>query len=460
MTEVKAGEETGTTIRSVSFVVFDLRFDEPGGVLVPGEADRDAESERDRAHLVLDTGPDGTVRLPGTSVAGSLRAMIAAERDPDVADDLFGRLLDPGEPGSREDVDAVASRIWVLGTRRKDTAPTVFRTSTAVDRHRAAAKENTLRGEELLPAGSEFEVFLRWDNASEDEVRELAETVAAWRPFIGRGTSRGRGACTARAVGYGTLRLDEPTGLARWLASSGPELACEVATDSVREPEASSGREPVLRVQVELDGPFRTGNGVKPEKDSGQPVPLFRVGGKPVVPGSSLKGLLRARAEFILRTVGIDACLDQRCPADGACWTCRVFGRGGGQDEEADSVGARSLLRIPDAVIEDATCAERVHVAIDRFTGGGLEHALYTDEVLEAGRFELRVDSFAAPGTLDPPVREIRAVLRLVLQDLADGIIGLGSGVARGYGTVKVTGLDTLPTITEARTVLREMAGR
>jgi hypothetical protein len=50
-------------------------------------------------------------------------------------------------------------------------------------------------------------------------------------------------------------------------------------------------------------------------------------------------------------------------------------------------------------------------------------------------------------------------VLRLVLDDLADGIIGMGAGVARGYGTIRLPGLDLsgLPTKAQARAVLAKM---
>jgi CRISPR/Cas system CSM-associated protein Csm3 (group 7 of RAMP superfamily) len=445
------GREART--RSLYLFSFILRFTEPGGVTVPGRADRDALAERDRAHAVLDTGPNG-VHLPGASVAGALREMITRER-PGTADELFGYLLPAGS--SAGDVDAVASRVWVLGTRRLGDG-SEFRSSTKISRRRAAAESSTLRTEEVLPAGSGFEVFLRLEDAGDDEAAEFAALLAAWRPLIGRGVSRGRGACVVEDVRYGALRLDQPADLLCWLTLSGPDLVADV----VGEPVAAgspAGPEPVLRVTVELDGPFRTGNGDKSAKGSREPVRLLRSGGKPVVPGSGVKGLLRSRAEFILRSVGVRACEDQRCGREDPCWTCRVFGRGGGRDESAESVGARALVRIPDAVVRDFSERARTHVAIDRFTGGARPEALYTMEVLEAGRFELRVDPIAAIG--EPLLGEIRAVLRLVLDDLDDGIIGMGAGVARGYGAVRVPDLAGagLPTSAGARAVLRRMAG-
>jgi CRISPR/Cas system CSM-associated protein Csm3 (group 7 of RAMP superfamily) len=64
------------------------------------------------------------------------------------------------------------------------------------------------------------------------------------------------------------------------------------------------------------------------------------------------------------------------------------------------------------------------------------------------------------PGGVDDGLaREIRAVLRLVLEDLNDGIIGMGGGTARGYGSVRAdfAAASGLPGADEARSVLAEM---
>jgi CRISPR/Cas system CSM-associated protein Csm3 (group 7 of RAMP superfamily) len=133
-----------------------------------------------------------------------------------------------------------------------------------------------------------------------------------------------------------------------------------------------------------------------------------------------------------------------------------VFGHGGGEDESAKAVGARALIRFADAPVRDARDRTRTHVAIDRFTGGARKTALYTMQVLESGTIPLLVEPLAELGELR--LREIRAVLRLVLDDLNDGIIGLGAGTARGYGSVSVDfAAAGLPSAEEARRELARM---
>jgi len=94
----------------------------------------------------------------------------------------------------------------------------------------------------------------------------------------------------------------------------------------------------------------------------------------------------------------------------------------------------------------------RTRIATDRFTGGVLDGALYEVEALEAGTFTIQVEELTV--LAEERLAEIRAVLRLVLADLDDGIVGIGAGVARGYGSVKVVPDSGLPSVAEARGVL------
>jgi CRISPR/Cas system CSM-associated protein Csm3 (group 7 of RAMP superfamily) len=434
--------------RSVSFLAFILRFTEPGGVTVPGGPDQ--------PQLMLDRDHRGRPQLPGTSLAGALRAMIGAWRGPEVAGDWFGPLL------SGTEADAKASRVWVFGSELLDDAGTAVLSSTRIDRWRGAAADSTLRTEEVLQAGARFTVYLRWDDAGESEVADLAALIAAWRPLLGRGTSRGHGRCVVDEVRQGTLHLSDPDDLLRWLTLHGPDLASAVAVQPVAASDSGGGMpdDVLFRVPIRIVGPWRIGTGDKPERGSREPLRLLRASpdGPPLVPGTAVKGLLRSRAEFIARSVGLtpEPCLDGRCQS---CWTCQVFGYGGGSDEDATSVGRRAVLRFADAVVANPVPVQRTHIAIDRFTGGVLDGALYTAEALEAGTFTIAAELLSGP-VEESRRAEIAAVLRLVLDDLNDGIIGMGAATARGYGSVRVefgAADGELPSTADARRTLARM---
>lgn len=459
ITEARTGTAGGAgepRARSVSFLTFILRFTEPGGVTVPGGPDQ--------AQVVLDLDPEGRVHLPGTSLAGALRELARERRGDEAAADWFGPILS-GPVLSGTAAEAKASRVWVLGSKRLDNADTQLLSSTRIDRSRGAAAGNTLRTEEVLPAGARFEVFLRWDDASDTEVSELGELIAAWRPLIGRGVSRGRGRCAVEAVQYGTLRLSDPADLLRWLTTHGPDLARQVAATPVEIPDGDADNGVLFQVPARIVGPLRIGTGSKPAPGSQEPLRLMRTrpGGPPVVPGTALKGVFRSRAEFILRSVIGEpaACLPGTC---GKCWTCQVFGYGGGSDTDSTSVDGRAAIRFADAVVSAPVEATRAHIAIDRFTGGVLDGALYTAEGLEAGTFTIEADLLRWL-TSDGPAAETRraeiaAVLRLVLEDLNDGIIGMGAATTRGYGSVRIAfeaAEGELPELADARRTLTGM---
>ena len=180
--------------------------------------------------------------------------------------------------------------------------------------------------------------------------------------------------------------------------------------------------------------------------------------GIPFVPAKSLRGVLRSRAEMILRTVGLDCAThpgdvtpittkgkgtdavvslirngsvkDGIKPADLAA---RLFGFGGWQ----------SPLNVPRLNLSEGTPRPEDHhqefVAIDRFTGGAADGAKFNADLAGATTLE---------GTLTLDLARLKLVdlecaslglLALVLRDLAEGDIPIGSGSAKGQGFCTAT---------------------
>jgi CRISPR/Cas system CSM-associated protein Csm3 (group 7 of RAMP superfamily) len=454
---------------TVTFIRFVLRMKEPGGVGVP------CPVRRAEVDVEPDTDAFGRAHIPGTSLAGALRSRVALAYDDATADTWFGHLLTAGAGAATGTVDAVASPVWVLGSqlvdengRERDTDADLRRQrwSTAVNRRRGAARPYTLRGAELLAAGTRFEVFLRWDDAAPADRDRLLAALAGWRPVIGRGTSRGLGRCEAESLRHGTIRLDEPEGLRRWLTLNGPDLARDVAAERADLTGTAAVPDPtgeVISVPVRIVGPLHVGGGAAQERvdprDGRTVQALHTEDGKTVISGAGLKGVLRSRTEFILRSVGLHA-LTCESTADaatpcGACWTCEVFGHGGGHDTSTGSVGRRAGIRVGDSEIADGHTRTRPHVAIDRFTGGAADKLLYTVDAVESGHFTLRIE--VRPGLRDPDL--FRALVRLVLADLDDGLVGLGRATTRGYGSVRpdpaaAVAAGGLPTLAAAKATL------
>jgi CRISPR-associated protein Csm3 len=157
------------------------------------------------------------------------------------------------------------------------------------------------------------------------------------------------------------------------------------------------------------------------------------------IPGSSLRGVVRAHAERLLRTLDekhacyVEAkkfCLRQKGlkedkePADRlykeSCYACKLFGNTG----VASRVQMSDLYPAEDPLLRET----RFGVAIDRITGavavGPFDLEVVTDAQFE-GRIVLRNFTVGQLG-----------LLGAALLDIADGLVALGHAKSRGLGRV------------------------
>jgi len=431
-------------------------MDEPGGVGRPAPLRSRSQlggANRGVPDIVIDTDHRGLPHIPATSFAGALRARVR-EKAPEHETAWFGKVSGDA---------ATASSIWVLGSRLLDenrgwaAGPVTphTTTTTAINRHTGAAAVNTLRVTETLPAGTTFSVYLRWD--TDGPITGLVECLSGWRPLIGGSTSTGHGYCRVTEVRTGTLDLADPEDLARWLTESGPRLVQNVAWDN--QP-LTVARSSTIGYAVTLTttGPLTFSLTADGKLNSRS------------LPGPSIKGVIRSRMEYILRSVGLlepNKCGGTGC---GACLVCQVFGHSTkDRRQRRGSVGQRARLRTVDAAVS-GQLRLRTHVPLDRFTGGAAMASkdeprvymaghrgglLHTVEGIEQGELTLRF-----MGELpDHLVAGFEALLVLVLNDLDDDLFGLGRATTRGYGGVRVTAAlrpdgTSLPSLAEAQTWL------
>ncbi len=177
-------------------------------------------------------------------------------------------------------------------------------------------------------------------------------------------------------------------------------------------------------------------------------LPLLRdPAGRPLIPGSSFKGVLRSAAERLLRGTRDKLTCDvlstsNRCLAgrrkanpgdlEELCWTCRVFG----------NPFKAGRLVVFDLIADSTGTVVRDGVAIDRAELKAKDGAKYDYEVAPPGTIfqgRLRLD--------DPEPGDLGLVLTLL--DLIDaGIVTVGGGASRGLGRVRHR---TPPAVTQLR---------
>ena len=369
--------------------------------------------------------PSGAVVVPTSSLAGSLRSHL---RGLGLDEQLMG-----GAGGDRS--GARSSRLRLLGSRvEQDGGPlqrseVEDRTQTAMDRRRGGALESTLRSSEVGPPGATVELFARVDGTLG---RDELDAIVSWRPWVGGGRSHGMGGAVLRSVRVGTLDLSTRDGLTMWLRHGGPELVARVAVTEVDVPEVAPAE--VLRVTFRIvDGLMTAGERV------GNVHRIYRRYGQPVIEGSALKGVLRARCEWILGSLGYTTCAEG-ARVCGRCPTCSLFG----------SVEQRARVRVWLSPIRGADVRTRDHVAIDRISGGASAQRLFGEEVVVAGTLDLVIDA------LGPLAEWERLLLCWAVRDIHDGYVGLGSRTTRGFGTVELTDLSVLGDLPPLAPVLEE----
>jgi CRISPR-associated protein Csm3 len=209
-----------------------------------------------------------------------------------------------------------------------------------------------------------------------------------------------------------------------------------------------------IEIRIDLDGPLLIKSGQPTVTGTDMAFILtYKDGvGRPVIPGSSLKGALRSHAERLCRSLArASVCepywkakdhsserpascglrMDAMKSPPGSvkaykhsCPACRLFG----------STHFRGRFATADAYGPDEQDEKKLElrdgVAIDRYTGGAFKGAKFDLEVLPEGYFKTRIQ-------IENFERWQLALVALVLRDFEEGLIRLGSGRSRGLGQVK-----------------------
>jgi len=414
---------------------------------------------------VLRDPKSGVPLLPGTTFAGALRNALAdrlagfgkAERDGVAA--LFGdgRSAENGDQSPLIVFDALGSLPAAGGVEIRD--------GVAIDPKLGVAEAGKKFDFEVLPAGTTFSVRVdllvpeaddekgdsqRSKAEKMDESDLLAHLAAALDAFSGG--ENGFGARRTRGLGRVSAKwaakrfdLSSKEGWLAWVQSdpetpvSGDMIAIREALQTAAPDEIGEIRELTedarKRVIIDLnlslvhDLLVRSPNA----EATGPDVSHLRSGGVPVLPGTGLAGVMRSQATRIARLIRED-------PGDADRWIDAIFGpRPKNREEEKNTPLRAARLRVGEAKIDGGRKKEQTRVAIDRFTGGAADTALFEEAPQVGGGSNLRLE------LRTPEAGELGLVL-LVLKDLLDGSLPVGgtSSVGRGVltGTAQVAFWD------------------
>ena len=424
--------------------------------------------------------------IPATSLKGVLRVCLQG-RDEARIQRLFGDDSvrgDSGRGGEAEFQDAT------LTLERSGDTPlphwdagrqTWLEIINSIDRERGVAAENHLAYRETVAAGSGFEVVIsgRFSAPDGDIPLLLAALEGLNDPenpvLLGADTGSGKGRMRWELTGI--ERMDATAALA-WLNDPGRGMAADafraLSPEEIREKlqaacriTGPAGDAEKLTLTLQIDGPFLVDNpptererSVPEEMKPPNARPRTDAQGRVILPAKSFRGVLRSRAERILRTLldeeeqrwtsgGFQAFVRENVacrpelPAQACgplknaenrekelCMACQLFG----------APGWRSPIGVSDFTLVPGNYESRIQemVAVDRFTGGGREGAKYN---------ALAIISPVLKGTISLDTRRAPewglGLLALVLRDLRDGELAFGWGAAgKGYGRCEQAHID------------------
>lgn len=396
---------------------------------------------------VLRDGVSGAPLLPGSTLAGALRSHLSdvlggyqSDSEPLETELLFGgaRGNDFGDQSPLIIFDSVGA--FPAG------ASVEIRDGVAIEDASGTAASHKKFDFEVLPAGTRFplRVDLLVDQGAEEQ--RLLGLLAAVLDGLDRGDirmglrrTRGLGALSVNGCRARRFDLAAEAGWLDWLCadalrplgadapvSPGFRQALSAACPACTQTPAEDRRK---RIIARLDLCCKGGMLVRaPGVTADAPdVSHLSSGGRSVLPGTSLAGVLRNRAGRIASVV-------RQGKGDAKLWVDRMFGPESENGEADDASLSASRLYVSECPMEKGTRMRPSRIRIDRFTQGVAKGALFDEEPDYDSTLKVVLE-------LRNPREGEAGLLLLLIKDLISGDLALGGSASVGRGIVSGSGV-------------------
>lgn len=381
--------------------------------------------------------------IPGTSMAGVLRAGISDIYGEETAEALFGKVNGQNAAQSLVNISDV-----VLTSKG-----IVVRDGVAIDELTGVAKTGAKFDFEALERGATgdltIEITIHQQNVEKpvdlsyahnayavkgDCYGELAATLAdllTGGVSVGALTTKGYGKIAGKeAVRVYDFAFSEQKAAERWLAYISEGRLTEPAYTGVAG-SVKAAENFYLDVNCVLQGALLIRNfdvdDAKQEGDATLSAVQLKSGEDYVIPGTSWKGVLRSRAyKILLQFTGYDEAVARK-------YLNEIFGFANDKDKS----GKRSKLSVEETYISPhtLTAMRQTRNRIDRFTGSTIDSALFCEEpVWQRERGE---QTITLKLCLKKCTQAEAGLLLLLLKDLWLGNMNIGSGKGIGRGALR-----------------------
>ena len=413
---------------------------------------------------------NGNPYIPGTALKGSISSWLKRRQKNSFGDyvSLFG--------SSDRSGDFVFQNAYLdelgPGSHGSSKFTMTIKPRVALNRDTKTASDAMLAHREYVDPKTRFKVRIIGSFRVKDgrdgqkEVDKLLGLLEKYndkkdRITLGSGSGSGAGRVTWECT---SVKMAGKAEISAWLEAAGKgKESCwqdhasvydfrNASKDSINGGDTQIG---VFNLKIEFNGQFLVKDAAKSKKENGENIadsekepdysPRLTVDGKVLLPGTSFLGAIRSQAERILRTISGDpakaACYvtskdsKKKCPPvksksdlEKLCVACQIFG----------ASGWKSPVSATDFISEKiASTRVQDFVAIDRFTGGGVEkkkfNIRYAYKPVMIGSIILDVERLK----LVPAGTGAQALMSLLFRDILEGDITFGFGASKGYGQCK-----------------------
>lgn len=432
------------THRFLARIVFEAKTP-----LAVGSGEKDVITD-----ALVATDVNGLPYIPGTALAGVVRSMLeqSGEQSGEQTDTIFGFQKKNDGKGS----EIIFSEAKIINSKGKvidglnqnaitDSLLKEYRALPIRQHVRINEKGGTDKGgkfdEQVVFAGSRFcfEIEMVSDGKTRN-VFDAALNKLNDKTFrIGSGSRNGFGEIEVVSLKTKELDLSQPNELDTYLAKSS-NLADSAFWNSIPdtcgEPSKSNPAWTEYKLTISPDDFFLFSSGFGDDKTDITPVRARKVvwnNGEgsledkfTLIPASSVKGALAHRVAFHwnklkhLYAGNPDAKTGNKNEA-----VQILFGYEDGEVQKRGNLIFSDVIEAPlnDKIIN--------HVSIDRFTGGAMEGALFSEATLYGKGQSYTLTILAKNAVLEG---DTKAALELAINDICTGMLPLGGGVNRGNG--------------------------
>ncbi len=355
---------------------------------------------------------DGTVYIPATSLVGVLRHHLKIDGSKkSLVNEFWGSK---GE----SDMDLIQSSVIVHDLLPLEKTTVVIRDGVKIDNKKGIAEDRAKFDYEIIERGAKFSLYMEVTlNGTEEGFKTqmlntIVKSLQGEKIRVGAKTNSGFGRIKLIDPVFYRFDFSKKADVLRWFKQDF-SVPSEITSEVIKFNERTFTIDALFGIKNSL---IVRSNNYDPDLPD---VEHIKSNGKAVLPGTSLKGAIRARAERVINTLGKSNTL-----------ITDLFGYA----DENKKKSKRGRIVIEETIVDGYPEEVQTRIKIDRFTGGVMEGALLETKPLFRSTKE---ETFMVRLSINDYKDYEAGLMLLVLKDLWTGDLPIGGEKAIGRGVLE-----------------------